>query len=186
MGDTPADAVSYAHAEGVAPGLIALQGTMLNRGAWPEALEPGKGAGKPGDNLLPGRFQPGKQIVDDALAPTGRGFHQGIPLVGYPLDDETDDDVQLIFEFAEPGENPVHDIGNDGAANEHLPQPLEEAHDRIDKPLDLIVYPGGGKEYGSHQCREDADRQQDRADDEQDRGSHENQGCHQDNPDNLC
>src|SRR6266568_5620925 len=186
MGDTPADAIGNTHAEHKSPVLIALQGAVLDRGARPEPLEPGQGAGKPVYNLLPGGFEPCKQIVDDALAPTGRGFHQIIPLVGYPLDDETDDDVQLILKFAEPGENPIDDIGNDGAAHEHLPQPLEEAHDRIDKPLDLIVYPGGGKEYGSHQCREDADRQQDRADDEQDRGSHENQGCHQDNPDNLC
>src|SRR6266699_3154041 len=174
MRDTPAYAIGNAHAEHVAPGLIALQGTVLNRGAWPESLEPGKGGIEPVYNLLPGGLEPCKQIVDDALAPGGCCFHQIIPLVGYPLDDEADDDVQLILEFAEPGENPVHDIGNDGAAHEHLPQPLEEAYDRIDKPLDLIVYPGCGKENSGHQREEDADRQEHSADDE------EYGSCHQD------
>src|SRR6266581_3843073 len=165
MGDTPADAIGNTHAEHKSPVLIALQRAVLDRGARPEPLEPGQGAGKPVYNLLPGGFQPCKQIVDNALAPTGRCFHQGIPLVGYPLDDETDDDVQLILEFPEPGENPIHNVGNDGAANEHIPQPFEEAYHRIDKPLDLIVYPGGGKENGGHQREEDADRQQDGTDD---------------------
>src|SRR6266699_3885920 len=86
MRDTPAYAIGNAHAEHVAPGLIALQGTVLNRGAWPESLEPGKGGIEPVYNLLSGGFEPCKQIVDDALAPGGCCFHQIIPLVGYPLE----------------------------------------------------------------------------------------------------
>src|SRR6266567_2334958 len=81
---------------------------------------------------------------------------QMLPLMHEPANNVSPQSNKKVTRLGEPLDDAVHDIGDDGAANELLPQPFQEAYDRIYKPLDLIVYPGGSTENSGHQRVEDA------------------------------
>src|SRR6266567_7386484 len=86
MGDTPAYAIGNAHAEGVAPGLIPLECSMLNGGSWKESLDPGHRAIEPGDDVIPGGFESQEDGIDEIRSQGCSCRDEIIPGIFYPLE----------------------------------------------------------------------------------------------------